>query len=190
MIDCRFSFLPQGRTLGIHKKVLKIQKKHMPGIRSMEQKDVKAVWKLLTDYLNKKDVHFIFNKEEVAHFFLPREKVMYAYVVENDEGEVTDFFSFYSLPSTVLQSSKNDIINAVFGYYNVAKNHTFTEIMEQAVIMAQAEGFDVYNCLDVLNNGETFEELKFGKGSGNLYYYIYNYQMNDVKANQVGIVLV
>ena len=48
------------------------------------------------------DVAFIYNKEEVNHFFMPRDKVMFSYVVENDEGELDSFFSFYSLPSSVL----------------------------------------------------------------------------------------
>ena len=34
---------------------------------------------------------------------LPREGIVYSYVVENDDHEITDFVSFYRLPSTILK---------------------------------------------------------------------------------------
>ena len=50
-------------------------------------------------------IHILFTEAEVAHFMLPRENVIYSYVVEkyeNNANTITDFYSFYNLPSTIL----------------------------------------------------------------------------------------
>ena len=37
--------------------------------------------------------------------------------------------------------------------------------------------FDVFNCLNIMQNREFLQELKFGVGDGVLNYYMYNYLM-------------
>jgi len=37
-------------------------------------------------------------------------------------------------------------------------------------------GFDVFNALDLMDNKEFLEKLKFGVGDGNLQYYLYNWK--------------
>lgn len=36
--------------------------------------------------------------------------------------------------------------------------------------------FDVFNALDLMENKEFLEKLKFGIGDGNLQYYLYNWK--------------
>lgn len=48
----------------------------------MQYEDVVHVTNLLNSYLKKFTVAPEFTIEEVEHWFLPREKVMYSYVVE------------------------------------------------------------------------------------------------------------
>jgi len=36
--------------------------------------------------------------------------------------------------------------------------------------------FDVFNALDLMDNKEFLEKLKFGPGDGNLQYYLYNWK--------------
>lgn len=55
--------------------------------------------KLLTESLAKYVLRLELKEGEVAHMLLPREGVVYTYVVENDKKEITDFVSFYRLPS-------------------------------------------------------------------------------------------
>jgi hypothetical protein len=40
--------------------------------------------------------------------------------------------------------------------------------------VAQAAGIDVLNCLNIGDNAEHLEALKFGPGDGNLQYYLFN----------------
>ena len=70
-------------------------------MRPMIAEDVPRVTEMLNEYLSGVKVHIIFTEEEVAHFMLPRENVIYSYVVDN-ETTITDFYSFYNLPSTIL----------------------------------------------------------------------------------------
>jgi len=86
------------------------------------------------------------------HWFLPRDRVIYTYVVENDQKEITDLLSFYFLPSSVLQSKKYDAINAAYCFYNVATTVTQQKLMKNALILAKANDFDVFNALDILDN--------------------------------------
>ena len=47
-------------------------------------------------------------------------------------------------------------------------------------------GFDVFNALDLMNNKEFLEKLKFGIGDGNLQYYLYNWKCPYMEPHQVG----
>ena len=61
--------------------------------------------------------------------------------------------------------------------------------MEDALILAKCNDFDVFNALDLMEN-DTFLELKFGIGDGNLHYYLFNWRvMQDIEPSQVALVL-
>jgi len=68
----------------------------------MKKRDIIPMTKLLQKHLSQFRYQIVFNQEEVMHWFLPRERVIYTYVVENEEKEITDLLSFYFLPSSVL----------------------------------------------------------------------------------------
>jgi len=74
----------------------------MKGLRPMAAQDVKQVHKLLNEHLKQYTLHVQFSEGEISHFFLPRENVIESFVVETD-GKITDFMSFYSLPSSILK---------------------------------------------------------------------------------------
>lgn len=62
-------------------------------------------------------VKFHYTEEDVKHYFLPRDKIVYTWVISKTEVEggkkkvkVTDFLSFYSLPSHVMNNPKHDML--------------------------------------------------------------------------------
>lgn len=66
-----------------------------------------------------------FSFEEVEHFFLPEDDVIYSYVVVDPETEqVTDLCSFYSLTSSILKHPKHTKLRAAYSFYNVPGAHT------------------------------------------------------------------
>jgi glycylpeptide N-tetradecanoyltransferase len=156
----------------------------------MEPKDVSQVRTLLHNYLENFDLHVSMTEEETAHWLLPRDGVITTYVVENpDSHKVTDFFSFYTLCSSVIGNPKYSSLKAAYSFYNVATKHSLKDLMHSALITAHHDEFDVFNALDVMENGTVFKDLKFGIGDGHLQYYLYNWGCPEMPPEKVGLVL-
>lgn len=51
----------------------------------------------------KKAVSFKFSQDELAHHLMPRDGVIMTLVVEDENKVLTDFISYYHLPSSVLR---------------------------------------------------------------------------------------
>lgn len=48
---------------------------------------------------------------------------------------------------------------------------------------------DAFHALDVMDNEKFLGDLKFGVGTGSLHYYVYNWCCPDMRAQDVGLVL-
>ena len=159
----------------------------VPQLRVMEAKDVPGVRKLLTQYLDKFLLKVLFDEEEVRHWLLPREGVINSFVIENQDGVITDMCSYYHLPSTIL--NRDDTLRAAYSFYNVATSVKWVDLMRDCLILAKKGGSDVFNALNLMDNDEFLQELKFGLGDGNLQYYLYNWSSPSMKSNELGVVL-
>ena len=108
---------------------------------------------LLNNYLDQRKVHIMFDEEEVRHFFLPRDEVVYCYVDGGAPGEaLTDVFSFYYLPSQILNNAEHKTLKVAYSYYNVSTTDRLKDGMRDMLIKAKELGFDVFNALDVMEN--------------------------------------
>ena len=54
-----------------------------------------------------------------------------------------------------------------------------------AFTLSSQAGFDVFNALDLMDNKEVLEKLKFGIGDGNLQYYLYNWKCPYMECEKV-----
>merc|ERR1712113_965918 len=123
------------------------------GLRIMVEDDCKSAHQLLQNYLNKFALHVDFSLDEFKHCFLTRKGVVYSYVIQNNENkEITDFISFYELPSTIMNHPKYNGMKAAYSYYNVCSTVKWELIMKDALILAKQLDFDVFNALDVMEN--------------------------------------
>ncbi|GKT41521.1 glycylpeptide N-tetradecanoyltransferase [Colletotrichum spaethianum] len=162
------------------------------GLRELQEKDIDAACELLTKYLKRFDMAPEFSKDEFRHWFLhdknaPGEQVIWTYVIETN-GKITDMFSFYCLESTVINSSKHQVVRAAYLWYyasDVAFATPFSKealktrlnsLINDALIMGKKYKFDVFNGLSLLDNGLFLEQQKFGPGDGQLHYYLFNYR--------------
>ena len=145
----------------------------------------------MVEYLNKFTAHFHYTYEEFMHFMLPRPGVIESFVVEDPETKkITDFISFYELPSTILRHDTHKLLRVAYSYYNVAGKHKIVDLMKDALVLAKQKGFDVFNALDIMDNSEFLQELKFGVGDGHLHYYFYNWRIKELPPKEVAVVLV
>ncbi|KAL3903021.1 MAG: hypothetical protein SGILL_010608, partial [Bacillariaceae sp.] len=190
LVRVGFSRLNQRMTMARMQKLFKVADQPKHALVDMTEEHVEGVQKLLSQYLESKFKLYVnFTKEDVAHWLLPRDGVINTYVLvdEQDKSKVTDMVSFYHLPSAILGS--NETLYAAYSYYNVATTMSLMDLMKDALILANATGTDVFNALNLMENDSFLEELKFGKGDGNLQYYVYNWSCPSMKPEDVGIVL-
>jgi len=192
LIEVGFSRLGARMTMSRTIKLYRLPETTVtPGFRAMERHDVPAVLRLLHNYLSKFVVAPDFNEDDVEHWLVPTEDVIDSYVVENpDTHEITDFCSFYTLPSSILGNANYSMLKAAYSYYNVSTRTPLLQLMNDVLIVAKKKDYDVFNALDIMQNESFLKDLKFGPGDGQLHYYLYNYRIKDaLKPSQLGLVL-
>ncbi|KAG2201399.1 hypothetical protein INT46_010393 [Mucor plumbeus] len=205
LVECNFSRIPPKSTLSRMVKSYKVpEKTSTAGLREMRPEDASQVRILLNKYLQRFDFAPVFETDEdVKHWILPHDKVVWSYVVENSEKKITDFFSFYSLPSSVIGNPKHSTLNAAYMFYyalevdeelsDVQKDKFITkrlnDLVNDALVLAKKADFDVVNTLDLMDNAKFVQEQKFGNGDGYLNYYLYNWKCPDVARHKVGLVM-
>ena len=114
-------------------------------------------------------------------------------LVEGEDGEVTDFVSFYSLNSSIIGHEKYNKLCAAYAFYNFTVDNDgdrLKEIMRDALIIAKQRNFDVFNMTEVLQHNKLCGELLFKPGDGLLAHYLYNWRIKAIGPNDIGIVLV
>ena len=136
---------------------------------------------MLKEHLKQFKLALKYKQEDVAHLLLPKKDVVFTYVVEDGKSkEVTDFISFYRLPSQILNAQSaggHTHINSAYLLFNVTTKNSSVNLMKYALYYAKESNFDVFNSLDIMNNEEFLHELKFAPGDGYLHYYLYNWSL-------------
>lgn len=160
-----------------------------PGFRKMTPADVPAAHKLLAKYLVKFELVPEFSEDEFRHWFTPVNGTVDSFVVESENGDITDLVSYYTLPSTVMHHAVHKQVKAAYSFYNVATSTSWTDLMNDALISSKNLNFDVFNALDVMENKKFLAPLKFGIGDGNLQYYLYNWKCPNMTPDDIGLIL-
>lgn len=190
LIEVKFSHLSRNMTMQRTLKLYKLpENTKTPGFRKMTAADLPHAHKLLEEYLKRFDLAPVFSDEDFRHWFLPQPGIVDSFVVEGPNGVLTDFVSYYTLPSTVMHHPVHKTLKAAYAFYNVAAKTTWLDLMTDALISAKNNGFDVFNALDLMENKEFLLKLKFGIGDGNLQYYLYNWRCPTISPNRIGLVL-
>lgn len=195
LIAIRFSSMP-GRYSKFQNPMVMLKKAYQvpdvpktKNLRVMTAADVPQVTTLLNKELGRYDVAPVFSEERAAQALIPLDGVVFTYVVTDDDGKVTDFFSFYSLPSTVIGNSKYSQLNAAYVHYYVANTVSVRQLLGDLLVEAQSKGFDVVNLVDILQNGKVVADLKFSMGDGSLHYYFYNWAYPHTEPGRIGLVM-
>lgn len=182
------------------------------GFRPMLKEDVHQVRLLLNGYLNRRfKIGPLFeNDQEIAHWFLPRRNVVYSFVHEEVESSsqarpvsspsappssITSFISFYELSSRVLCGKSDNIRAAYLFYYALPPSSESGDdghfkMLRAALMVAYLLGFDVLNCLNIMDNDQAvLDRLKFSLGDGELNYYFYNWKCSLMSPSEISFLL-
>ncbi|TDL24832.1 N-myristoyl transferase [Rickenella mellea] len=211
LVDVKFTYVQRNMTLARMVRLHKLQPTPKlaaagGGLREMEDGDIVAVAELYTRYMHRFTMAPVMTLEEMRHQFLSgrgedpgtkdgwmgrrNKQVVWAYVTENPQTKkITDFFTFYSLPSTIMQSTRYPLLEAAYMFYYATDvvfedgaetdgrlKKRLQEIVGDALIIADQAGFDVFNALTLMDNCEFLQDLKFGTGDGLLNFYLYNWR--------------
>lgn len=240
LLDIGFSGLRPGQSREAYIRQYSLpETTKVSGLREIEAKDIPAVGKLMRRYMKRFDMAARFSDDEVEHLLLSgkagegRKQVTWTYVVENN-GKITDMISFYSLPSSILDSDKHQILEAAYLFYyatdaafetastgtaaanatssasssNLHKTHLssveqedeqnitnwsqeskeskaklkqrLNELVHDMLILARNNGFDVLNCLTVMDNPLFLTDQLFGPGDGFLRHYLFNWRIRPI----------
>uniref|UniRef100_A0A0L0P3Z3 Glycylpeptide N-tetradecanoyltransferase n=1 Tax=Candidozyma auris TaxID=498019 RepID=A0A0L0P3Z3_CANAR len=193
LYDVGFSHLSQGQT-----KAKMVAHYSLPnqtktdGLRLIKPEDIDQVLDLLHRYQERFDLVQIFTKDEAKHWFLggdERASVIKTYVVEK-EGKITDFFSYYLLPFSVLNNPTHDELGIAYLFYyasELAMTESFdaykarlNSLINDALITSKEYNVDVFNALTSQDNPLFIKQNKFGSGDGFLNYYLFNYRMKPI----------
>ncbi|CAL1705092.1 unnamed protein product [Somion occarium] len=215
LVNIRFVGVPQNMTLARMIRLNKVPERPrllepQHGLREMEDKDIPEVTALYEKFMKRFDTALQFTEEEARHHFLsgrgtgpstkdswktPREgQVVWAYVVEDPKThKITDFFSFYSLPSTVIDHPKHNLLNAAYLMYYATDvafqdgaeqsgrlKKRLEELIGDALVIADQSNFDVFNALTLMDNCLFLQDLKFGGGDGMLNFYLFNWRTSPL----------
>lgn len=110
-----------------------------------------------------------------------------------ENGKITDFFSFYCIESSIINSTRHSIIRVAYMFYygsetgltqpfdKAALKTRLNELVGDALILAKRYKFDVFNALSLMDNALFLEQQKFGAGDGQLHHYLFNYRANPIR---------
>ncbi|GLC41027.1 hypothetical protein PLESTB_000951000 [Pleodorina starrii] len=195
LIDVGFSRLAPRMTMARTVKLYKLpDATSTQGLRECRPDDAPQLAELLNASLKRYKLAPLFSPEEVAHWFQNVDDVVNAFVVESPDtpGRLTDLVSFYTLPSSILGHPQHTELKAAYLYYTVATSVPLRQLVSDAMILAAARGYDVFNALDLMHNETFLRDLKFGQGDGQLHYYLYNWRLAggcSMAPQDVGLVL-
>ncbi|KAI0724001.1 N-myristoyl transferase [Cerioporus squamosus] len=209
LVDVGFTGVPSTMTLARMIRLHKVPDRPRlldQGLREMEERDVPQVSDLFARYMRRFDMSPVFTEDEIRHQFLsgtgegprggeswkkPRDgQVVWTYVVENPKThKITDYFSFYSLPSTIIKHPKHNLLNAAYLFYYATETafeegaeesgrlkRRLEELVGDALIVADNAKFDVMNAMTLMDNVCFLSDLRFGQGDGILNFYLYNWR--------------
>lgn len=131
--------------------------------RRMTSRDIPKVTKIVKKYFEKFKIAPVINEQWVRYWLLP----IHSYV--NDQTE--DLVSFYEIPYDRVDGK--DSIKQVYGLYMIG------DVYNDAFILARNLGYDVFNTLDTGTYIEDLEKMKFLKGTGHVYYYLFNWGLSE-----------
>lgn len=192
LIDVQYTALPGkislGKALKNHELPDELQ---FSGFRKMTEKDLDQIYELFEIDRKKYNIYEILSKEEFGYYLLPRNNIIYTYVLEDENNKITDFFTFYGLTRTILNNnSKYKKINLAYSILNYNSSISTKELLKSEIIIAKQNNFDALHCMNYKEYSDSFKELLFTEKVGKIKYYFYNFACPDTLIDKVSLTFI
>ncbi len=126
--------------------------------RKMVESDIPKVTRILQEHVKGFKIAPVITELYVRRWILP----IHAFVDDTSD----QFVSFYSIPYR--RTNGTVTVNQAYRFFIVGP------ILNDAFILAKNLGFDVFNTLSIGLDIETLESMKCIKGTGHVFYYLFN----------------
>ena len=164
----------------------------------MQKKDAASVLKLYNSSMETRKIKYKMSQEDIIHFLMPKDKVVWTWVIENEvDGKkvVTDFFSMHRITQQCMKADQDhtEMHSGSLWYYGLSKN-TYVDMIKTVLWLsleeAQCDAFSVMSIMD--NNPRDLAPLGFLPGDGCLHYYLVNWSTGSevIRQNELGCILV
>ena len=191
LIDVQYTYLPNKMSLGKALKNYELpDEPPISGFRKMTEKDLDQIFELIEKNRNKYKIYELLSKEQIGHLLLPRNNIIYTFVLEDENNKITDFCSFYSLTRTILNNSKYKKINFAYSLMNYCSSISMKDLLKTAIILAKKNNFDAFHCLDYKEYSNHFKELLFMEKIGKMKYYFYNFVCPDTPIDDISLMFI
>jgi len=188
LYDTGFVRADKNTSLKNIKKAHKLPSTTQPFFKKMQLSHIDQMYNLFNTYMEKYNLHPLYTKEEFATLFT--NKLVTCYVLENDNSEVIDFVSYYTMESRVLKNNeKHKFIKKAYLYYYTSLNETSYNLIKNLLIVARNHNMDVFTAMDIMENHSTLQDLGFDQGTGSSHYYLYNWKIKPLKNIQCSMIL-
>lgn len=172
--------------------------------RSVNINDIDAIYLLLNIFTSKYKVYQPLSIEQIKHMFINNNVIHARVIIENNTKQIIGIYSIYNISSRLLFDNKHSHINfSNLYYYYYDKNYiSIDHIIKESVILSKKYDYDVFTCLNTMDNKHitpsfihytsvpSEQDGAINKDYSNrLYFYFYNYICNDIKPEDLGLLL-
>ena len=169
------------------KKRYQLPSKVKNNLRPMNYNDINDVRILLNNYLKQFKLTIQFSNEEIEHIFLPKNKIIYSFVIEKNK-KITDFCSYYLLPYNIL--NKNSNINTAYLHYYAVTSIKLSDMIKDILIICKNDNIDLFIILNIMNNHKLLEDINLYESDEKLYYYLYNWKCKTLDKGDIGLSII
>jgi len=189
LIDLNMLGKPEKISLSGYSRLFKTLETININIRKIEEKDYEICCKLLNEFHQQFKISILFSQEEFNNHFIFRENVIESYVVENN-NKITDFVSFYYIPSKISNNEKHAEMKRAYVYYYFNTHTDLVKLIDNGLYFMKQNQVDIVNCIKQYNNDKFIDKLKFLEGNAGLNFYLFNWSSPPIVSSDMAVVMV
>jgi len=147
---------------------------------------VDEAYDIFNEYVGKYNYHPIYTIDEFKSVFM-NNPVVKAFVLLDSNNTVIDFASYYV---TIYKTKSDKTIRKANLFYYTCIKRTSYQMIKNLLNVASLDHVDVFDAIDIMENGVTLNELAFDKKPETANYYLFNWKVKPLKNMQVCKVIV